>query len=154
MTTIEPLTLHLDREGIRYQVLRHRRAYSASEEAKALGIGADEFAKTVVLLTEHGLVRAIVPASHHVDLDKVRRLLRLTHKPRLASETDLAAHYPDFELGAVPPLGGRRDRVIVDSILAARDTLVVETGSHAEAVRVRTRDVLVDAIAQVGDISL
>jgi hypothetical protein len=28
--------------------------------------------------------------------------------------------YPDYELSAVPPLGGREDRVIVDERLARR----------------------------------
>jgi Ala-tRNA(Pro) deacylase len=153
MTIIEPLTVHLEREDIPYELLPHRRAYTATDEASALGLSADEFAKTVVLLTEHGLVRAMVPASRRVDLHKVRRLLELAHEPRLATEADLVAAYPEFELGAVPPVAGPHDRVVVDSILAKRDSLVVETGSHAEAVRLRTRDLLVDALAEVGDIT-
>lgn len=154
MTIVEPLTSHLDRKGIRYELLPHPRAYTAIDEARALGVSSDEFAKTVVLSTEHGLVRAIVAASDHVDLDKVQRLLDLIHRPRVASEADLTIAYPQFELGAVPPVGGPHDRVVVDSKLADRDTIVVETGSHAEAVRVRTRDLLVDAIAEIGDISV
>jgi Ala-tRNA(Pro) deacylase len=153
MTITEPLTLHLDREDIRYQLLRHPRTYTATDEARALGISADEFAKTVVLQTEHGLVRVIVPASHRVDPEKVRRLLDLLREPRLATEAELTGAYPEFELGAVPPVAGPHDRVVVDSSLADRDTIVVETGSHAEAVRLRTRDLLVDALAEVGDIS-
>jgi Ala-tRNA(Pro) deacylase len=153
MSITEPLTVHLEREEISYEVLRHQRAYTAADGARALGLSADEFAKTVVLATEHGPLRAVVPASHHVDLDKVRRLLCLVHMPRLLSEAELAAAYPEFELGAVPPVGGPHDRVVVDSALAGHDTVVVETGSHSEAVRLRTRDLLVDAIAEVGDIS-
>ena len=152
MSITEPLTVHLDHEGIRYQVLPHRRTYRATDDARALGIAAGEFAKTVVLSTDHGLVRAVVPASRHVDLEKVRRLLELERAPRLATEAELMASYPEFELGAVPPVGGPHDRVVVDERLADRATLVVETGSHAEALRLRTRELLVDAIAEVGDI--
>jgi Ala-tRNA(Pro) deacylase len=153
MTITEPLTIHLDRVGIRYEVLPHPRTYRATDEADVLGISADEFAKTVVLDTGHGLVRAIVPASEHVDLEKVQRLLRLQREPRLALERELAAEYPEFELGAVPPVGGPHDRVVIDERLADRDVIVVESGSHSEAVRLRTRDLLVDAMAEVGDIA-
>jgi Ala-tRNA(Pro) deacylase len=153
MAVTDKLTGHLDREGIRYQLLRHPRTYTAADEAEALGMSTDDVAKTVVLATEHGFVRAVVPASHHVDPEKVQRLLGLSVEPRLATESELVAAYPDFEIGAVPPVGGPGgDRVVVDSRLAEHDTVVFEGGSHGESIRLRTRDLLVDAIAEVGDI--
>jgi hypothetical protein len=47
-------------------------------------------------------------------------------KVQLASEDELAQDYPDFELGAAQPFGGRQDRVIVDERLAGRDWVVLE----------------------------
>ena len=71
----------------------------------------------------------------------------------LLSEDELKRDYPEFELGAVPPLGGaHRDEVIVDRRVAERDTVVLEAGSHDESVRVQTADLIRVAHAEVADI--
>ena len=148
-----PLTELLEREGVRYQLMPHRHTETAGEEALALGLDPDEVAKTVVLTTERGLLRAVIPAGDRLDVHKVRDLLGLRGQPHLAHEADLASAYPAFELGAVPPVGGPGgDRVVVDRRLANRDSVVIEAGSHDESVRVGTTDLLVLAQAMIGDL--
>jgi prolyl-tRNA editing enzyme YbaK/EbsC (Cys-tRNA(Pro) deacylase) len=73
-------------------------------------------------------------------------------KVHLATEDDLARDYADFELGAVPPFGGREDQVFVDDRLAGRDSVVVEAGSHDRAVRLKAADLVRLTSAQVVDI--
>jgi Ala-tRNA(Pro) deacylase len=73
---------------------------------------------------------------------------------QLMSEDEMRRAYPDFELGAVPPLGGPSDdAVIVDSALAARDSIVFEAGSHDDSVRLQTADLLRLTAARVADIA-
>jgi prolyl-tRNA editing enzyme YbaK/EbsC (Cys-tRNA(Pro) deacylase) len=69
-----------------------------------------------------------------------------------ASEDDLRRDYPDFELGAVPPLGGRGDPVVVDAQLASRDAIVLEAGSHEQSVRLSRSELVRAANAEVADI--
>jgi len=99
-------------------------------------------------------VPAVHPASERLHLTKVRELRGGGKKKvHLASDVDLARDYPEFDLGAVPPIGGgRRDPVVVDSRLAERDSVVLEAGSHEESVRVSTRDLLRVSEAEVADI--
>ncbi|MBD0349474.1 MAG: YbaK/EbsC family protein, partial [Thermoleophilia bacterium] len=73
-------------------------------------------------------------------------------KVHLATEDDLARDYADFELGAVPPFGGRPDSVIVDRRVAERDSVVVEAGNHDQSLRIPTADLLRITGAQVADI--
>jgi Ala-tRNA(Pro) deacylase len=153
MIATHELTRLLDRNGISYEVLPHRRTETAGEEAGALGIDPHEVAKTVVLSTCRGYLRAVVPATERLDLNKVRELLDLHETPHLASEQEIAAAYPSFELGAVPPVGGSAgDRVVVDRGLADRESMVIEAGTHDQSVRVRTNDLLVLALASIGRI--
>jgi prolyl-tRNA editing enzyme YbaK/EbsC (Cys-tRNA(Pro) deacylase) len=59
----------------------------------------------------------------------------------------------EFDLGAVPPLGGaRRDPVVIGSRLAERESVVLEAGSHQESVRIATGDLLRLTNADVADI--
>jgi Ala-tRNA(Pro) deacylase len=153
ITATHPLVELLERENVPYEPLPHRHTERATDEAVALGIDPCEVAKTIVLASDHGFVRAVIPASDRLDVHKVRELLDLHEQPHLAHEEDLAAAYPAFELGAVPPVGGPSgDRVVVDRRLANRETMVIEAGSHDESIRVGTTAVLVLAQAMIGDI--
>jgi Ala-tRNA(Pro) deacylase len=144
----------LEKAGIDFDVLEHTHTERALDEAAALGMGPEGVAKTLVLVTPSGNVRAVLAASARVDLHKVAGVLGVGGKKvHLASEDDLARSYPDFELGAVPPFGGREDPVLVDERLAARDWIVLEAGSHDRSVRLKASDLVRVTSAQVADIT-
>jgi Ala-tRNA(Pro) deacylase len=147
------VTDFLEDAGIDFDVLEHPRTERAADEAAALGIGPEEVAKTLVLVAPSGNVRAVLAASERLDLGKVAAVLGVGGKEvRLASEDHLGQSYPDFELGAVPPFGGRTDQVIVDRRLSGRDSVVLEAGSHDRSVRLKAADLVRLTSAQVADI--
>jgi Ala-tRNA(Pro) deacylase len=147
------VTRFLEEAGIDFDVLEHAHTERAADEAAALGIGPEEVAKTLVLVAPSGNVRAVLAASERIDLQKVATTLGVSGKKvHLASEDNLARDYPDFALGAVPPFGGREDQVLVDEEIAARDSVVVEAGSHEKSVRLKATDLVHLTSAQVVDI--
>jgi Ala-tRNA(Pro) deacylase len=142
----------LDASKVPYELIPHRHAETALAEAEALGVHGSRVAKTVVLTTPDGLVRAVVPASERLDLHKVRELIGTTHV-ELATEEALAGAYPDFELGAVPPLAGPSgDRVLLDGRLAESPFVVFAAGTHDESVRIKTSDLIALTGAMLGDL--
>jgi Ala-tRNA(Pro) deacylase len=152
----EDLTRVLDEAGVRYEFLAHSRTESAVAEAEALGVAPADVAKTLVVTTPEGYVRAVLPASERIDVHKLREITGGGKKDvHLASEEDLARDYPEFDLGAVPPFGGsRRDPVVVDRRLAGRDSIVLEAGSHEHSLRLPAADLLRIAHAEIADISV
>ena len=143
----------LEEAEVDFDVLEHARTERAADEAAALGIGAEEVAKTLILVAPSGNVRAVLAASERIDVHKVAAVLGVGGKKvHLASEDDLARDYPDFELGAVPPFGGPEDRVVVDERLAGRDSVVLEAGTHERSVRLKAADLVRLTRAQVADI--
>jgi Ala-tRNA(Pro) deacylase len=150
----EDLTDALEQAGVEYELLEHAHTESAAAEAEALGLSPAEVAKTLVLTTPGGYTRAVLAADCRIDLHKVRELVGAGKKDvHLASEEALARDYPDFELGAVPPVGGARsDPVVVDRRLAERGSIVLEAGSHEQSVRLSASDLIRAAKAQVADI--
>src|SRR6266699_2181777 len=120
------LTRVLDEAGVSYELLPHAHTETAAAEAEALGLDPADVAKTLVVKTPDGYVRAVVPASQRLDLRKLRELSG----------------------------GGRRDQVVVDSRLAERESLVLEAGSHEESVRLAAADLVRVAGAEVADICL
>jgi Ala-tRNA(Pro) deacylase len=143
----------LSEANVPYEVLPHERTMRAADEAAALELTREEVAKTVVLLTPDKRVRAVIPASERLDLAKAGAALGDGVGVRLASERRLSIDYPMFELGAVPPLGGPpADRILVDRRVAERESVVFESGTHDESIRIRTADLLRLTRADVADV--
>jgi Ala-tRNA(Pro) deacylase len=143
----------LAESGIAYELLVHPRTERAADEAEALEISPDDVAKTIVLVGEQGRARVVLPASERIDLRKVREVLGGGKDVRLATEGELQAEYPMFELGAVPPFGGPAgDRVIVDPRVAERESIVFEAGSHGESLRMKAADLLTLSGAEISDV--
>jgi Ala-tRNA(Pro) deacylase len=144
------LTDLLDANGISYELLPHMHTERAAEEAVALGVPPEGVAKTLVVTVPDGYVRAVLPASDRLDLHKVRDVIGAgSKKVHLASEDDLRRDFPEFELGAVPPVGGRKDPVLVDERIPELDTIVFEAGDHDESVRL-----LVDDLRSLADVRI
>ena len=144
----------LERSNLQYEVLPHPRTESAAAEARAVGVESRQVAKTVVLASEGGYIRAVVPASERLDLQKVRARLGGAVDVRLASESELGGAYPSFEIGAIPPFAGPAgDRVVVDRQLAELPEVVLEAGTHSHSVKLRTPDLLRLSGADIADIA-
>jgi Ala-tRNA(Pro) deacylase len=147
------LITQLEQASIAYELIDHPRTTTAHAEARVLGLEPREVAKTVVLATPEGFVRAVLPGSDRLDFGKLREILGTKHV-ELATEAVLAGAYPDFELGAVPPLtGGDGDRVLVDRRLCENEWVVLEAGTHEQSLRLRTSDLMELTDARLVDLS-
>ena len=139
---------------IEFELLPHRKTTRAASEAHVLGVLEQIVAKTVIACDDEGrCLRAVVPASRHVDLARLEKVTG-TSSLRLLSETELVSAYPQFELGAVPPFGGPAgDAVVIDRRLATCEHVVLDAGVHDTSLRLRAEDLISIADAQLADIA-
>jgi Ala-tRNA(Pro) deacylase len=154
-TTHQPADALMDalrREHVSYELFPHRRTETALGEAEALHVDPHQVAKTLVLRTPFGYVRVALRAVDRLNLEKARIVLG-TNEVELATEEDLVGAYPEFELGAVPPVGGAYDRVLVDERLFDSTTVLFDAGTHDESIRLRVGDLLALADAEVADLA-
>jgi Ala-tRNA(Pro) deacylase len=147
------VTEHLHERGGAFEVIPHERAYTSVAEARALGIAADEVVKTVVVKAAAGYVLVAVPGYRRLDMPLVRRALG-DHHAQLASEEELARDFPDYELGALPPLGTLVGApVYVDPEVMAHETVVFAAGSQTESVKIRAEDLFRDEPVTLAPVS-
>jgi len=141
MTTVGD---YLRARGIQPEEITHELTHSALGEAARLGVPATEVAKTIVLDTHRGRALAVIPASERLDMGLVHRAVGDSHA-RLASEEELQRDYPDFELGAFPPLGSLLAAPLyVDPKVMEGETVVFAAGTADKSLRVTTRDLFSD----------
>src|SRR5437879_13505447 len=128
-----PLTILrecLDSHNVRYIVISHSPAFTAQGIAALAHIPGKELAKTVMVKMDHSLVMAVLPASFHVDLSRLKAQAQAT-TVELASESEFKDRFPDCETGAMPPFGNLyRMKVLADGSLAQDKQLAFKGCTH------------------------
>jgi len=127
-------------QGVRFSVSRHDEAYSAQRIAGMLHIPGRELAKVVIVKADDKLTMLVVPAPDRVDLNKAQKALKVD-RVRLADENDFAPHFPDCEVGAMPPFGNLYEMdVYVDRALSTQSQIAFPAGTHREIVSIAYAD--------------
>lgn len=140
MTQLDRVVELLRDAAVPYEHLRHHTDYTAQEAAQDTHTPGRQFVKTVVAIVDGTPVLALLPAPLVVDLDALRRALGAT-EVRLASEPEIAARFPDCEVGALPPFGPLFDVPVYSGMALAEDELATfAAGSHRDAIRMRYGD--------------
>jgi Ala-tRNA(Pro) deacylase len=153
MAILPSLQRLLDGHRVPYEVHSHRRAMTAAELASADHVPPSEVAKTVVLRAGERFLLAVMPATRHLDLERLRALAS-DPDLRLATEAEFASVFAACELGAIPPIGALWGvPVWVDDSLGREAETVFSAGNHHEAVHVAYRDFVRIANATFGEFS-
>jgi Ala-tRNA(Pro) deacylase len=130
----------LQQQGIRYERHVHPTAYTAQELAHEEHVTGYMVAKPVVVRAGSGFVMCVVPAPKQLDLKKAADALG-EHEVRLATESEMGKLFADCELGAEPPVGSLFNlRTMMDAGLKQDQDLVMQAGTHTEAVKLRRED--------------
>ncbi|MDE3739359.1 aminoacyl-tRNA deacylase [Metapseudomonas resinovorans] len=131
----------LERAHAEFDLVPHPHSATSLESARVANIPAERLAKTVILDDRQGhFLMAVVPASRHLDMGKVRKdakIWQLTH------EADLSRLFKDCELGAVPALGEFYGmNMLVDPQLTRQRDIYLEAGDHQNLVHMRMDEYL------------
>jgi Ala-tRNA(Pro) deacylase len=150
---LEAVTGFLDEQGVEYEVREHRAAETAAEEARAAGLPPSDVAKTIALRDEGGYRLAVIPASHRLDLGNVRKALGAGKSLRLATEREMKADFPQFEVGALPPLGPLMDAPqVLDGRLLEHERILCNAGDHRHGLLLDPHELVEIVQPRVADI--
>lgn len=130
----------LDRFEIGYDVMHHDPAFTAQELAARMHISGFEFTKAVVVKLDGEFALVAVPAPLRINFKELAHAAG-AKKCRLASEQEFQQFFPDCELGAMPPFGNLYQLPTYADIEVTRnENMVINAGTHAEALRLRFSD--------------
>ena len=141
MTISNKLKEYLDKEGVAYELHQHPTAYTAAEIAGSQHIPGRKFVKAVIIKADNDFQMCVLPAIHILDFDKLKEAIGAT-EVSLASESEVANLFPDYELGAEPPLGSLEGiKVWADSYLEENSQEVYfNGGTHTDTVKLGFKD--------------
>lgn len=139
MTTANAIRRFLEDHHVRSETMPHAHTATALASARVTQVDAECVAKAVMVGDAHGLLMAVVPASHYVELKELRRQ---TGRPlHLVPEREFAGRFPDCEVGAIPPFGEAYGMPMIwDDCLAEKSDIYFEAGDHQSLMHVNGRD--------------
>ena len=141
MTIATTLQQHLTNQGVHFDVLTHSPTHSASQTAQASHVSGRLIAKAVVLKDARGFLLAVLPASHHIHFNALRRLLE--REVALATEEETAWLFADCDTGALPADGDAYGLpTVVDESLAEQGDIYIEGGDHCSLLHLKGDDFL------------
>ena len=140
--TLSKLRKFLDLNHVKYLVISHSLAYTAQGVAALAHVSGKKLAKTVIVKIDGILAMAVIPASFHVDLQRIRKVTG-AQTVEVATEVEFKDAFPDCETGAMPPFGLLYDMpVYADKSLAENEEITFSAGTHRELVRMNWDDLL------------
>jgi Ala-tRNA(Pro) deacylase len=133
------LEQYLIKNYVCYDIMMHMPTECSMATAHAAGVPAGRFAKSVVLCDEHGYLIAVVPATHRLQLGRLRK--QLARMISLATESEIQSLFGDCAAGAVPPMGPAYGlEVIIDDSLSGQPEIFFEGGDHQGLIHVAGAD--------------
>jgi Ala-tRNA(Pro) deacylase len=130
----------LEQKGVGCEKHVHSVTYTSQQLAQAEHVPGYVVAKPVIVKGSAGFAMCVLPAPKHLDL---RRAADALHEPdvRLATESEMSQLFKDCELGAEPPIGLLFGLpTVMDQQLKDAEYLVMQAGTHTEAIRIRRVD--------------
>jgi Ala-tRNA(Pro) deacylase len=130
------ITDYLHEKRVPFEPLAHAPAFTAQRLAKYLRVPGKRVAKCVMLRGGGSYLVAVLPATCHVDTERLGGTL---HAPvRIADDREIAAVFSDCEWGVVPAFGAVYGLVTLLEATFPADALVVLPGNtRVESVRLR-----------------
>jgi Ala-tRNA(Pro) deacylase len=131
---------YLQGRGQVFTVIPRPRTSTGDGRARASHVPAELLVKTAVAIANDGPAVLVIPASRRLDLELLPGALG-DPRARLATERELQTQFPDYELGALPPLSMfLRAPLYVDPAVVERHEIVFAAGRRDVSIRMSTSD--------------
>ena len=133
MNIPQTVTRFLEDNSADYSVVHHPYTATTAHAAEAAHVSGEYIAKGVLLEDERGYLLAVLPATHTLQIGRVRE--ETGRDVNLAPESKLVDVFPDCALGAVPSIGPAYGvETIVDDAVYAQPVVYFEAGTHEALV--------------------
>ncbi|MFA5327584.1 MAG: YbaK/EbsC family protein [Prolixibacteraceae bacterium] len=137
---VKKLKAFLDENNVKYLTISHSMAFTSQDIAASAHVSGKEFAKTVLIKINGEMAMAVLPASYHVDFDRLKHIFG-TKNVTLATEPEFKDRFSECELGAMPPFGNLYGMAVyMAEVLTQNKEIAFNAGSHTELIRLSLED--------------
>ena len=133
---------HLEKLKIKYKPVKHRTVYTAYDAAATMRAKLGEIAKTLHIVADKKHILAVVPASHMLDLGKLKILLK-AKRAEIAQEKYMIKVFGSKKGSVVPFVGLYKDvGVWVDRGFSRAKRVLIGGGTFQDSLEMKVKDFL------------
>ena len=130
---------YLQGRGQTFTVIPHSRGLSWDERSRDR-VPRQLLATTIVAIGKYGFAILVIPASRTLDLDLMAEAMGDPYA-RLATEEQIRRQFPEYEIGALPPLTMLLlAPMYVDPAIVERTDVIFSAGRRDISIKMATRD--------------
>ena len=155
MAVSKKIISFLEKNKVKYEILKHRTVYTAFDKAKTLKIPEKMVGKTLVLKTDGKLAMVLIPANKNLDLQKFKKLAkalpaaclpdrqgRQVKKIDFASERLIKNKFKGVKVGAIPPFGNLWGiRTFIDNSLMREKEIILNGGDYNFSIKLKSKEI-------------
>lgn len=132
----------LEELKVKYKPLAHKTVYTAYDAATTLKAKLNEVAKSVHVVADKKHIIVVLPASHMLDLNKLKKILK-AKKVEIAKEKLMTKVFK-VKKGAVVPLQNLHQdaEVLVDKTFSKAKRVIMSAGTFEDSLEMKTKDFL------------
>jgi len=139
MSIPKKVTNYLDKSLIKYEVVPHRKIFTAHDLAQTLREDFRKIAKTLLVKADKDYAIVVIPAHYNLDLKKLKTALKVK-KVELPKEEIMIKVFK-VKLGGLTPFGAlHKVETWVDKSFLKAEKMIVNAGSFTESLRLKSKD--------------
>ncbi len=134
---------HLEKNNIKYEVLNHRKVYTAFDASQTLKVHPQEIAKSLIIKIKKDFYMVILGANKNIDFKKIAQKYKLAKKNiQIPSEKILSNKFK-IKPGSAHVFGSLyKIPTIIDKSFTNLTSAVFSSGSFTESFRIKLKDYL------------
>ena len=114
--------------------------HSVDEAIKVSGYPIERITKSIVMLTPtDDLVIAVVPANNRASTKRVRKVLKLSDRPRIATSEEIEK-YIGQKAGGNSPLNAPNAKILIDPKIFEIDWILTGGGDDKHLIKISTEE--------------
>jgi Ala-tRNA(Pro) deacylase len=125
----------LEKAGVKYEVVEHRKVFTAHDKAATLKVHPKIVGKTLAIKIDKQLALVLIPANRNLDKKKLAKLSK-AKKIDFASEKIIKSKLKGIKLGAIPPFGNLwKISTFSDKSLLKNPKIILNGGDYLRSLK-------------------
>lgn len=134
---------HLEKNNVKYEILTHRKVYTAFDASQTLRVHPKEIAKSLIINIKKDFYMIILGADKNLDFGKIAKKFKVTQKDiKIPSEKVLLNKFK-IKPGSAHVFGSLyKIPMIIDKAFTTLNNAIFSSGSFKESFKIKLKDYL------------
>lgn len=126
----------LEKNKARYETVKHKTVYTATDKAATLRVPEKIIGKTLVMKADKFITVILIPANKNLDKNKFKKIAKVK-KVDFVKENWMKRNLKGIKIGATPPFGEIwKLATFADSTLLKNPKIIINSGDYNWSIKI------------------